>query len=137
MNTAKLLAIALAPLLVTGCYSNSESFWQKAATLSCQSAQECNKASFEAAYSSMDDCIDTISQNGVDLTSTCEYDPKQGRECIKASKKYQGVCDLNASELDELQNACEDTHTDCLGGLGFGFDPEIGQTHITSFEPEQ
>ena len=90
------LLLAL-PLLASGCYGSSESFAQKGAKLACEQQQECNKSSFESAFSSMQDCVDTRSEDTVDAFSSCEYDPKQGRECISVTKQYQSECTPNVS----------------------------------------
>ena len=130
------LLIALAPMLVSGCYGSSESFASKSSKLFCETLEECNKSQFENQYSSMADCIDTNTENTIDNASTCEYDPDQGRECIKVTKQLlTGNCDPNLDELQELARACEDVYYSCgNGGVGLGWDPMTNDVYFTSID---
>src|SRR5689334_16082804 len=105
MKLVKLILIVLVPLSTTSCLGSSEAFWHESAQLTCRALQECNKSLFESQYSSMTDCIDTVAENGIDNTSTCEYDPEKGHECISAGKKYKHECDPNAAQLQEIADA--------------------------------
>lgn len=133
MKLSQSLLIVLVPMIAS-CFGSTDSFWKEAASLSCQKLQDCNKAQFESAYSSMGDCVDTVTENGIDVTSTCEYDAEQGRECIKVTRKYKDICDLNAAEWGEVSRACEDTHYSCGAGVGLGFDPATGEMYMSSIE---
>ena len=129
MKLSQSLLVVLVPVMASGCYGSSESYNQEVASIACNSLQECNKAQFESAYSSMSDCVDTQSEDAIDVTSTCEYDADQGRECIKAIKKYKNQCDLNLAELEEIATACTDVHYSC--GAGFTYDPALRQMSIS------
>jgi len=48
----------------------------------CRAAQECHRAAFEAAYSSMSECIDDY-LDGID-----DVEREQGRACARAQVRY-------------------------------------------------
>jgi hypothetical protein len=105
--------LILLPLLVVGGCLSPESYAQKQAKLSCQWTEECAKALFEANYSSMSDCIDTVSQQEEDQNATCEFDREQGKECLAAVRRYNGECVPNAAEVEEIGRECSNVYYSC------------------------
>lgn len=102
------------PLLAaSGCYNNPSKFNQKAAQLTCDWLEECNKTFFDSVYSSYNDCVDTQQDTAENQVDNCEYDSKAAKACIDALKDAQGECSLGDGLEAIGDEACEDVYTDC------------------------
>ena len=108
-----------------GCYSDVESFAERAARLDCKRLRECRKDVFEMEFDGdMGRCRDefeTVALNRADEfeEAGCDYVPEKARECIKAGRENKKECSESATE--DILDAC-DRVFECPGGAGLQLD---------------
>jgi len=97
-------------LLLFACVT-AENFPDKATVLVCERFQECDKGSFEATWTDVDDCA---SDNPVAdyyrcLSDECEFVAGAASDCLSA---YRGLsCEDVVS--GQIPSACEDVYEGC------------------------
>jgi len=98
-------------LLLSGCYSDVDSFIVAKAKQDCKRLASCNASFFSDAY---DDDLDKCREDGEDLLQAIydigdafggEYDPEQGRTCVSATRKARNDC--SAGGDDDVRDACD------------------------------
>ncbi len=120
MNSSRLVLTAFPLVLIalSGCYGDKESFAKAAAKQSCKRLAECNRSVFDNQYKGdMDRCSDDVRTDlldGFDALEAlgCDYDPDQGRECIKVAKQLNNECSTDSDQ--DIGDACEEVF-DCPG----------------------
>lgn len=115
------LAVSLVglPLGSSACYSNVDSFAQRAAKLYCKRLEECNKSFFEDVYDGdIDKCREEYEDSLLDVYNDleCEYDAEEGRACI--SEAYSSRKDCSDGADNAINDACEDVYYDCSAPWG-------------------
>ena len=108
--SALLLGVAL-----TSCYSDFESFRDKAANLICKGIRACEDGLAGAGYDSMEDCeasqIDLLEHH----YGTCDYFEDEGRACIRALRRRKNACYGGAKsftdvcDVDRVFDGCSPT----------------------------
>lgn len=113
-------------MAVTGCYGNADSFITTKAKLDCKRIKECDRSRYDDAFNGdmgrcRDDIEDTLQDlNNIAELANCEYDPDEGRLCIKTSRALKKTCGSDADR--DILDDCEEVFQGC--GVGLERDPE-------------
>ncbi len=98
-------------LLLSGCYSDVDSFVVAKAKQDCKRLASCNASFFSDLYDDdLDECRSNTEDNlqtGFDILEVFgrEYDPKQGRTCVSATRHARNDC--SAGGDDDVFDACD------------------------------
>lgn len=112
-------------MVATGCYGNVDAFIEKKAKLDCKRVEECDRSTFENAYNGDQDRCRSDTEtllhglNDIFDAAGCEYDPDEGRLCIKTSRQLKKTCGSDADQ--DIVDDCEEV---LRCGAGLGLDPE-------------
>jgi len=86
-------------LLLVGCTPTPANFLAKSSEIGCSRYEECEKASFEDAYTDHGDCVEETLDDYQDyydcLAEECDFDPKDATDCLAA---------VRADDCDDLFN---------------------------------
>ncbi len=98
-------------LLLSGCYSDVDSFVVAKAKQDCKRLASCNASFFSDVYDDdLDKCRATEEdalQTGIDILEAFgrEYDPEQGRTCVSATRAARNDCSSGGD--DDVFDACD------------------------------
>lgn len=99
-------------LLATACVT-AENYPVKSANVWCDRLYECDKASFEAGYSDLSDCRETVLDAGEKvfrcLAEECTFDVDKAQSCLR--DQASASCEDWAA-LD-FTSDCLDVYSDC------------------------
>lgn len=115
--------------VLAGCTPSAKGFGDASIKLSCNRIEECNKADFDANFSSQSDCNESLSKNSSKVTdcqaAACDYNAKAAGKCLSGVKK-QSCEDFNSITISDCNNVytnCNNTAlATCLADAGFTFD---------------
>lgn len=98
-------------LLLSGCYSDVDSFVVAKAKQDCKRFANCNASLFADLYDDdLNECrasTEDLLQTGIDIAEAFgqEYDPKQGRSCVSATRAARNDCSSGGD--DDVFDACD------------------------------
>lgn len=111
MNRLSLFAL----VLLAACGPNKNNFAGKLTEVTCERLQECALGTFEALYTSVDDCIARSGADGEELATCfsdhCEFDKANADQCLTR---------VEAADCDEIVDGsaysdCAEVWTNCEG----------------------
>lgn len=112
----KLFSLALLGLAACGPTKNN--FAENLTEISCARLEECAKGSFDALYTSVDDCVarsgDVAIEGAECMGGHCAFDKNNATQCLD---------DVKDSDCDEIVDGsayadCAEVWTDCDGDEG-------------------
>lgn len=115
--------------VLAGCTPSAKGFGEAGIKLSCTRIEECNKADFDANFSSQSDCNESLGKDSNKVTDcqaeACDYNPKAASKCLSGTKKqtceeFNGV---TVSDCNSVFTNCNATALAvCLADAGLSFD---------------
>lgn len=114
--------LAVLSLLVLGaCGPTKNNFAENLTEISCARLEECAKGSFDALYTSVDDCVarsgDLATENADCYSGHCAFDKSNASQCLDrvASGDCDEIVDGSAySDCVEVWSDCDGDEGECM-----------------------
>jgi hypothetical protein len=100
-----LAGLLIALFVGSACYADEDTFATRQSKLYCKRMRECHPSTYEEIYDSeLSECVDDQKSIWAFVFEECEYDPAEGKKCLREIYERRDECGEHLDE--EISMAC-------------------------------